>query len=293
MDILTVTCTRDKYLMQLLAHSMNLFVTDTCIHYVVIEDNDTSYGEWLTLLLPHYTRHQLKLVHDYNQQSVNDYGYYRQQQIKLQMANNIFAEKYIVIDSKTIFFTPICMADWPVVHGNSNIISINDLGLYKLWIDKVCTEILNTPVPDILLGPMTPFVIKTEIAKKLTSEVDVTDIIRYGFVPGYHEQPRGTWSQPSEFLLYTLYAMQTSTDIIPDDSKTLYWFCYDEEHGQYPIRDIENSKLVFGIDRHFLKPQYLKHIGKYYFWLLDKGIDQKYLNLAWFGPLFNSTDRHW
>ena len=285
MDILTITCTRDRYAMQLLAHTLDRFVTDPCVHHVVIEDNDTSYGEWLTLLLPHYTKHQLKIVHDYNLSSGDMYrgGYFRQQQIKLQMSEKIYADKYIVIDSKTIFFKPVTMSQWPVHHGNRTIGTIPQ---YDGWVRKMC-EMMQIPYPDPMPLAMTPFVIKTATARNLVNTFDVTALI---WRDPIHDTTTDNLN-PSEFLLYTLYAMQEDSSIIPTESKPAYVFCYSEEDMIRTTPEwIENSNiLTFGIDRSILKTEYLKYLSVYYTWLLSKGIEQEILDAAWFGPLFDSV----
>ena len=285
MDILTVTCTRDRYAMQLLAHTLDLFVTDTCVHYVVIEDNATSYGEWLTLLLPYYTRHQLKIVHDYNLSAEEMYrgGYFRQQQIKLQMSEKIYSDKYIIIDSKTIFFKPVTMSEWPIHHGNR---TLGQISQYSGWVKNIC-EIMEIPCPENMPMALTPFVIKTAIARKLINAYDVTTLL---WRDPIHDTTHDDLN-PSEFLLYILYAMQEDPDIIPNESDPVYVFCYNEEEMiNSPPDRIENSNiLTFGLDRNVLKPKYLSYLSVYYTWLLSKGIKQEILDEAWFGPLFNSV----
>jgi len=289
MDLLTVTCTRDRYAMQLLAHTLNKFVTDTCVHYVVIEDNDTSYAEWLTLLLPYYTTHQLKIVHDYNL-SANELsrgGYFRQQQIKLQMSEKIYSNRYLIIDSKTIFFKTQKISDWPVYHGNRSIEStpIQDSRYYG-WLIKVCEQ-YGLPVPDTLPSPMTPFVMHTHIAKQLIKDIDVTKVI---WRDPIHDAPTNT-DNPSEFILYCLYASQFDPDVISKVHDPVYVFCYTEDTMiKHPPEHVENNFLTFGIDRRMLTPQYFNYLGQYYNWLLAKGINQQLLDQAWFGPLFNSFD---
>jgi len=288
MDLLTVTCTRDKYAMQLLAYTLDRFVTDTCVHYVVIEDDETSYAEWLTLLLPHYTRHQLKLVHDYNVpgDEFTRSGYFRQQQIKLQMSEKIWADRYIIIDSKTIFFKEQQLSNWPINHGNrtSDPRELQSSRYYR-WLVNTC-DTFDIPFPEKIPLPMTPFVIHTKLARKLLSEIDVTQVIYRNLV---HERIDNNLN-PSEFILYTVYAMQEDPGIMPEVTSPVYFFCYYEEDAiKFPPAAIENKFLTFGIDRGFLRTEYLQYLSVYYNWLLSKGIEQKYLDQAWFGPLFNST----
>ena len=51
MNIVTVTCTRDKFAMLLQAQSINLFVTEKITHYVIIQDSTTSYTEWRLVMV--------------------------------------------------------------------------------------------------------------------------------------------------------------------------------------------------------------------------------------------------
>jgi hypothetical protein len=269
--------------MQLLAHTLNLFVTDTCVHYVVIEDNATSYGEWLSLLMPHYTRHQLKIVHDYNL-SVPDLlrgGYYRQQQIKLQMAEQIYADKYIILDSKIIFFKPLTMSNWPIGHGNNTLGPIGPQ--YRGWAANVC-EMLGIDLPENAILPMTPFVVKTAVARKLLADMDVTDVLWRVPIHAYNDD-----LYPSEFLLYTLYAMQSNPELISKVHAPPYFFCYyEQDFIDFPPYAIQDKYLVFGMHREMLQTKYLRYLSGYYTWLLSNGVEQKYLDEAWFGPLFKS-----
>ena len=64
MDLVTVACTRDKKLLELQAHSIDRFIEDTCTHWILIEDQNTSIDEWHALLNPYYKKHQLKIINN-------------------------------------------------------------------------------------------------------------------------------------------------------------------------------------------------------------------------------------
>jgi len=288
--IVTVTCTRDKFAMQLLAHTIDLFVVDTCVHYVVIEDNDTSYAEWLTLLLPHHSRHQLKLIHDYNQSTPDEYGYIRHQQIKLQIADQIPNSKYLLLDSKNLFFKPTKLSSWPVGHGNSTNVEVTTNFWALRWLQEKCND-LGLTIPDKLPIPMTPFVIKTSLARRILRENDITQLIDWN--KPTDENDRHT---PSEFMIYSIYALTENEDIIPEVPTTvwhtlhgrhfdakLYHYFFSPETLDYGDTDI----LVFGIHRSLLKSDAVDLINTYYNWLIGKGVNKKILDAAWFGPLFN------
>jgi len=62
MDLLTVTCSRDKNEMALQAHSIDMWVQNPCRHVVIIEDDLMPLSEWESLLNRFYKRHELCLI---------------------------------------------------------------------------------------------------------------------------------------------------------------------------------------------------------------------------------------
>ena len=280
-DIVTVVCTRDKLEMQLQAHTMNMFLSDSCVHYVVIEDNDTSYGEWLTLLLPHYTRHQLKLVHDFNFKSlpgVLNSGYVRQQQIKLLMANYVHSEYYMILDTKNIFFKPLHIKDIPIVHGNKAICNIKDAHIkeYNGWYDFVC-NMFGFDMPQQVPRAMTPFILDTQIVRSILGKMDVTEILKRVRLPDLLP-----YREPSEFLLYSIYVYNKMPAVFNKEYNApdhYTWFpdFNDADQTATMFEDVENNKLIIGFHRLFIQNHKDKAL-ECYNWLLTKGIKKEYLN---------------
>ena len=92
MDLVTVTCGRDKKIMGLQSHSIDKFIAKPCTHWVLIEDNTMSIEEWQSYLQPHYTRHSLKLIKNFLPEedcvdTVVAQGWHRQQILKFMIAD--------------------------------------------------------------------------------------------------------------------------------------------------------------------------------------------------------------
>jgi hypothetical protein len=259
--------------MQLLAHSIDQFVTDPCVHYVVIEDNNTSFSEWLALLLPHYTRHQLKLVHDYNLNS--DLGYYRQQQIKLQIARHIVSAQYLVLDSKNIFFKPVSIASWPTNHGNLDLHPLeNNINFtrYIPWTEYVCGK-YNLKKPAIVFNNITPFVMNTNIIKSMLEEMDLCEVLPHNTMYTNNRL------EPSEFLLYAIYIHNKIPEVFASTTASpefTSWWASGAWKGA-PGRNLETNSLIIGIHKwvHIRLPNKAKSI---YNWLLSKGLKKEYLD---------------
>jgi hypothetical protein len=91
MELVTVVYSKEKELMELQAYTIDRYVTEPCIHWVIIEDPAKSRKYWYDLLSPYYTRHELRLITDTS--DIDNWpkrvGWIRQQVLKLSIANQI------------------------------------------------------------------------------------------------------------------------------------------------------------------------------------------------------------
>ena len=124
-DLVTVTCARDRGMQELQSHSINLMLTEPCNHYVIVEDTTLSLEDWHDMLCPYYTSHQLHLISAtsllapecYINDSRIKNGWHRQSVLKLLIATQIQTEKYLILDSKNFFICKQSLDKWPLKKG--------------------------------------------------------------------------------------------------------------------------------------------------------------------------------
>lgn len=216
MELVTVTCDRDLQQTILQAHSLDKFLIDPCVHWIVIEKSNKPITYWQDKLCPYYTRHSLKLLHSSSIiQCDNLPGYFRQQIIKLKIAELISSESYLILDSKDLLIRPVNLHAWGDFEGNSSIYyppanstTLEDvLGPDLKW-NQIFLEFVEKynqlTRPNFFWAPITPFRVKTTNVKKLNSSLD----IEYYFNPMLNSFSK----QASEFLLYR-YFSDISLDI--------------------------------------------------------------------------------
>lgn len=210
MELVTVTCDRDFQQTILQAHSLDKFLVDSCVHWIVVERSSKPITYWQDKLQPHYTRHSLKLIYSNSIiQCDNLPGYFRQQIIKLKIAELISSESYLILDSKDLLIRPVNLHAWGDFEGNSSIYypptnstTLEDiLGPDLKW-NKVFLEFVEKhnqlTRPNFFWAPITPFRVKTDNVKKLNSSLD----IEYYFNPVDNSVSK----QASEFLLYRYFS---------------------------------------------------------------------------------------
>lgn len=121
MDLLTIACDRDFYMMDTQARSIQKFVAP-CTHWVFVNNTRKSKKDWEDLLNPYYINHKLELIFtdDIKQFDGVD-GYNTQQYWKL-TAIDFIKSDHIIIDSKNVFIRETNLNDWchegTGVHGH-------------------------------------------------------------------------------------------------------------------------------------------------------------------------------
>jgi hypothetical protein len=158
MDLLTVTCNKDKLQMQLQAESIQKYLSP-CRHWVVINDSYVCIEEWRSLLSPYYQNHQLELIDVSSNNSIfstEKGGWSRQQYYKFALFKQIQTD-YLILDSKNFFIKPVSLGDWDLVIGNGTITNFKSDENWKHTIQEYSSK-LNVPEVFEHLSIVTPFV---------------------------------------------------------------------------------------------------------------------------------------
>lgn len=174
-----------------------MFISEQCIHWVIIEDDLIPIDTWKKELEPFYSKHVLKLVH-YSELILNfrfSSGWVRQQVLKFKISQHIENNSYIILDSKDFFVKSICLKDWPIDEGNGILYATKNELQWESWIETVRRK-LSVPIPDIFWAPETPFRFKTSVYNKLSKLINIERLFL-------------KVENPSEFLLYRFLSPET------------------------------------------------------------------------------------
>ena len=186
--------------MALQAYTIDRYVTEPCIHWVIVEDSRMPRTYWEDLLSPYYTRHELRLITDTSEIDgwSTKQGWIRQQVLKMTIANQIKSDYYLILDAKNFFIRPTNINDWPISEGSPRVEeSSKSSAVWGPFMDYVVSK-HNWELPRYTWGPYTPFRAKTSTVRELL-DLDLETMIpeldlKIGAV--------GTFS---EFILYSLY----------------------------------------------------------------------------------------
>jgi hypothetical protein len=263
MQVVTVTCDRDRALQRLQSHSFDLFVTNPIEHWVVIETTQWSIDQWIEYLSPFYTRHTLKVVVlPMSRTTPAHWGWIRQQILKLKIASLVETESYIVFDSKNFAFRAVDLSTWSIDEGNGRV--ANEMlqnGHWLLWLEH-CEKTIGRAMPTSYWSPITPFVFKTSAVRKLLNEIDVEEIFFSHDI-----------SSQSEFMLYRFF-----NDTEPSDGNNgciSFW-----SNGSYPGPETidqlysDITKFFTGYHKHLIDKfdPNMVHIIEY---MVTLGIDRQ------------------
>lgn len=241
MDLVTVTCTRDKEEMILQAHSLDIFAINNIKHWVIVEDNLTTMEEWHNLLGKFYTRHKLILLKGHDTSIEN--GWVKQQLYKLTIANHIKTDSYLILDSLLCLIKPVNFLDWPIEHGNGDPVDStpNKIHFDRCWTDFIqsYTSKYQLSIPTKLYYPLVPFRMNTELSKKIIHDNLEEKIKNFSII--------------SEFLIYQFYANHFDVPLheVRNNQAIIIW-----ENANYPVNLnclIEADYKFFGINRYKLK----------------------------------------
>lgn len=206
--LVTVTFSKDIYVMLLQAYSLKLFVKNPITHYVYVQDDDIPIEKWHNLLAPIYKKHNLVLlnkIYDLFNHKNHGQGWTEQQYIKLKLSASIPSDYILNLDSKDFFCFNGDINE--IFQGHEGTIgSIHDLysedldwvKAWRPWINLIDrTYNLRSPA---MTFPVTPFVFKKENLQKLINTVNLSEL----FLAGLKE----TDPLVSEYILYNYFADQ-------------------------------------------------------------------------------------
>ena len=264
MDLVTVTCTRDFEQMILQAHSIDVFLTRPCRHWVFVEDQDTDLDTWRQALAPWYKKHKLELLPAWQHYDICgfDTGWQRQQLIKLEAAKFVRTKTYLVLDSKNFFVKPTNLHNWPITEGNNLIRSIMRDQPFVPWMKGFC-DAHGLSFSFATCEPVTPFRLNTDITLKLL-EFDMAEIFnsQHGDI--------------SEFVLYSIYSQSQGQQLPtgPTTNVTIYDQKILLNDDVAAFEDMYSWPLVcqFGLHRKSLEnlPRYPR---VFCHWLASKGLE--------------------
>jgi hypothetical protein len=190
MDLVTVTCSRDKLQMLLQAESICNFVEPTT-HWVIVNDPVVTLSEWKGLLSPYYTSHQLNLINanDFSVSFDNSKGGWSRQQTYKFLAYKLINDDFLTLDSKNFFIKHCSTSEWQNITGCGSLANFENLP----WEDTVnyYSDYLNIEKNYNHLSIITPFVFH----KAILDKIDDYD----NFINWFAAQP----VIESEYLLYS------------------------------------------------------------------------------------------
>lgn len=268
MDLVTVTCTRDFEQMILQAHSIDVFLTRPCRHWVFVEDQITELDTWRQALSPWYKKHKLELLpaRHYDIPGINT-GWDRQQLIKMEAAKFVRTNTYLVLDSKNFFVKPTNLYNWPVSEGNNLIYDIKRDQPFIPWLTTFCED-HELSFSSAACEPVTPFRLDTNTVLKLL-DLDVSKIFN---------NPEGGIS---EFVLYSIYTQSQGRrlPVGPTANVTIYDQKILLSNNAAVFEDMYSWPLVCQLGLHRKSLENLPgHPQVFCQWLASKGLELSVIN---------------
>jgi hypothetical protein len=265
MQVVTVTCDRDKKQQRLQSHSFDLFITNPIVHWIVIESSEWDAEQWTDYLSPFYTRHVLRVVVlPMRKATPAHWGWIRQQILKLKIGNLVETNSYIIFDSKNFAFKPIDLNKWSIEEGNGIVTDTHLQDDHWIGWLKHCEQFTSIPMPADYWSPITPFVFKTDIVRKLLDTIDVEEIF---FT---HDT-----SSQSEFMLYRFF---TETSPSPGNYGSLAFWSESVLPDRGTIEHLYNTSTGWftSYHKHLLArfDHNLVHLIEY---MVNRGLDRDIL----------------
>lgn len=245
-DLVTVTCSRDRGIQELQSHSLDLMVTTPCDHYVVIEDYNVPLREWSDRLSPYYTRHRLHLMPSlldteyYNNDSQLKNGWHRSAVLKLIISKKIQAKKYLILDSKNFFISEQSLDEWPLEDGNGLVQQFDSWGWTE--VEDFCLT-HNIPLPKEVYSSATPFIVDTKI---------VREIVNYNILSLFFDK-KEWWS--SELFLYSIFTQFNGNKLVTSNTPNVTFWNSERPLTEQVLTDISNWPGIktFGLHRGVFK----------------------------------------
>lgn len=245
-DIVTIACTSYRGIQELQSYSLDLMVTTPCNHYVVIEDKGMTADEWYAILSPYYTRHKLHIVPSLlsDEYYINDSriknGWHRASALKILISEKIQTKKYLILDSKNFFIREQSINDWPLVDGNGIVVKYDPY----IWneVNEFCLT-NNIPIPTEVYDSATPFMIDTDIMKKINE---------HEILPLFFNK-KGWWS--SEFFLYSIFTQYFGNKLTTEKVPNVTFWNTERKISTEVLTEIYNwpNMRSFGLHKDVIK----------------------------------------
>lgn len=225
MDLLTIACDRDFYLMDTQAKSIQKFLAP-CTHWVFVNQSKKERQEWVELLSPYYTRHKLELIFTDDIAYFEGVDGYNIQQYWKLTAVDIIKKDHVIIDSKNIFVRDTDLSTWSHegtgVHGHlaegytgsDDIIDNAVLAARDYY-----SAYYGFPKITKFFTICTPFVVRKYIMDEVSAIIKNDNVFVKGTDLSWH----------ADFMIYSMVGMK--------------YGILDKE-GEYEPGDI-NSKTIF------------------------------------------------
>lgn len=265
--LVTVTFTNDKWQMLLQAHSLEKFAIEPTTHYVIINDDATSFLEWKYLLEPIYKKNTLVLINKetnpeiFPNENLLLCGYYRQMILKLTIAKLINYNYYVTLDSKNLFHKSVDLNIFDNIEGsglllvkdNNNQEYFNNLTYYSKTIELLSTK-YGLSIPEIFWFAGTPFVFKTENVLKILDFLNIDEFV-------YEITSKGGYF--SEYAMYNFFS-----NSVREKKSLVFRYNY-----KLPLElSLSPSFIIY---RYHLNDTAYKSNVKTF--LINAGLDEKYI----------------
>lgn len=275
--LLTITCTRDKKQMILQSYSIEKFVLTPCVHWVFIEDTNTSIDEWHEILNVYYKGiHTLKIIKLNVNETVS--GWHRQEIGKLE-AFQYINDDYIVFDTKNFFFRETYL-NWKISEGNG-LLSNTDFNNFDEFID-LCSKMLNLPIPKFFHSQDTPFKFQKNVMEKI-QKINFSELI----IESQRANIMSCEQVVYDFFSNTIYDESCMSEEYRKEHVMRFIWWFNDSFREDDFEKIYNSKSeVIGIHRNFwvIKNEKINLIGE---WLIKefdfdgKIIKDNLIDLEW------------
>lgn len=205
MDVATITCDRDFYIMDTQAKSIQKFVAP-CKHWIFVLESERPEQDWIDLLTPHYTNHEVEFVFLPYTERVDPSGWAIQQYWKLRMVDWI-KNDFVILDSKNLFVKETDLSQWKY-EGSGMFGTLPDDFLkpedpdYDPTTNGVLDCVLyycdfyNIPRPKKFMTDITPFLARQNVMEEMSSMVKEKNV--FAVKTGWH----------LEFVLYSMIAVK-------------------------------------------------------------------------------------
>ena len=205
MDLVTITCDRDFYIMEAQSRSIQKFVAP-CKHWVFVLESELPQEDWINLLTPYYTNHEIEFVFLPYTERADPSGWAIQQYWKLRAVDWV-KDDFVILDSKNLFVKQTDVAQWkyegPGVFGivpekvpepGDHDYDPTTKGVMEC-INYYC-DFYDIPFPKKFMTGTTPFLARKDVMEEMSRMVKEKNV--FAVKVGWH----------LEFLLYSMIAVK-------------------------------------------------------------------------------------